>query len=90
MSYGSMMSGHYDPVFVAVSILIAVLSAYAALDLAGRVTTNRGRSSLAWLGSGAVAMGIGTASAPYAFAVGQSTASGWQSSALGGGLAIGN
>ncbi len=66
MSHGSMMSGYYDSVFVAVSILIAVLSAYAALDLAGRVTTNRGRrSSLAWLGSGAVAMGIGIWSMHY-------------------------
>lgn len=54
------MSHHYDPIFVAVSIVIAIMSAYAALDLAGRVTSSRRASArFAWLGGGAVAMGIG-------------------------------
>ena len=54
------MTGHYDPIFVAVSVLIAVMSAYAALDLAGRVTSSRSTSArLTWLAGGAVAMGIG-------------------------------
>jgi two-component system sensor histidine kinase/response regulator len=60
------MEGHYDPVFVGLSIVIAVLSAYAALDLAGRVALTRSKSArLAWLGGGATAMGIGIWSMHY-------------------------
>ncbi|RXH54268.1 response regulator [Granulicella sibirica] len=66
MSEGSAMLGFYDPAFVALSVFIAVLSAYAALDLAGRVTLSRTRAArLAWLGGGAVAMGIGIWSMHY-------------------------
>jgi two-component system sensor histidine kinase/response regulator len=53
------MIGHYDYRLVTVSVLIAILSAYAALDLAGRVTSTRGLARLAWLSGGAVAMGMG-------------------------------
>jgi two-component system sensor histidine kinase/response regulator len=60
------MTGHYDPSFVALSIVIAVLSAYAALDLAGRVTSSRRRKTrFAWVAGGAVAMGIGIWSMHY-------------------------
>ena len=66
MSEGSVMLGYYDPAFVALSVFIAVLSAYAALDLAGRVTLGRTRAArLAWLGGGAIAMGIGIWSMHY-------------------------
>ena len=52
--------GSYSPGYVALSIVIAVLAAYAALDLAGRVTSGRTRSArLLWLVCGAIAMGIG-------------------------------
>ena len=62
----SAMTGHYDPTFVSLSILIAVLSAYAALDLSGRVSSSRSPSArLAWLGGGAVTMGIGIWSMHY-------------------------
>jgi PAS domain S-box-containing protein len=54
-----MLSGYYDYRLVALSVLIAILAAYAALDLAGRVTTARGNARRLWLGGGAVAMGIG-------------------------------
>jgi PAS domain S-box-containing protein len=54
-----MLSGYYDYRLVALSVLIAILAAYAALDLAGRVTTARGNARRMWLGGGAVAMGIG-------------------------------
>ena len=59
-------TGHYDPIFVAVSVLIAMLSAYAALDLAGRVASSkRPAVRFAWLSGGAVAMGIGIWSMHY-------------------------
>jgi two-component system sensor histidine kinase/response regulator len=53
------MTGSYDYLEVARSILIAVAASYAALDLAGRVTAARGRARAAWLAGGAIAMGIG-------------------------------
>jgi NO-binding membrane sensor protein with MHYT domain len=53
------MTGTYDPLVVALSMLVAVSASYAALDLAGRVTAARGRARAAWTAGGAVAMGIG-------------------------------
>ena len=53
------MTGAYDPLQVALSVLIAVSASYAALDLAGRVTAASGRVRLAWLIGGSTAMGIG-------------------------------
>jgi PAS domain S-box-containing protein len=53
------MSGTYDYRLVILSVVIAVLAAYAALDLAGRVTTARGHARLLWLCGGATAMGFG-------------------------------
>jgi len=49
----------YDYRLVTLSVVIAILASYAALDLAGRVTANRGRARLAWLMGGAFAMGSG-------------------------------
>src|SRR5262245_51945213 len=57
--------GSYDYRLVALSVLIAVLASYAALDLAGRVTATRGRLRLAWLTGGSAAMGIGVWSMHY-------------------------
>jgi len=51
--------GFYNYSLVALSIFIAILAAYAALDLAGRVMTARGGLKLAWLCGGAIAMGSG-------------------------------
>ncbi len=51
--------GSYDYRLVALSIVIAILGAYAALDLAGRITAAQGFARRAWLGGGAFAMGIG-------------------------------
>ena len=59
------MVGTYDNRLVALSVAIAVLASYAALDLAGRVTSARGRVRKLWLGGGAVAMGIGIWSMHY-------------------------
>jgi two-component system, sensor histidine kinase and response regulator len=55
----------YDYRLVALSVLIAVLASYAALDLAGRVTSARGKARLLWLTGGAVGMGIGIWSMHY-------------------------
>jgi PAS domain S-box-containing protein len=49
----------YDHRLVALSVVIAILASYAAIDLAGRVSANRGRARLAWLMGGAFAMGSG-------------------------------
>ena len=51
--------GSYDYRLIALSVLIAMLASYAALDLGGRVTASRGRRRFAWLTGGAVAMGMG-------------------------------
>jgi two-component system, sensor histidine kinase and response regulator len=53
------LAGFYDYRLVAVSVFIAVVAAYAALDLAGRMTLARGSSRLAWLCGSTTAMGIG-------------------------------
>jgi two-component system, sensor histidine kinase and response regulator len=59
------LAGHYDVRLVVLSVVIAVLASYAALDLAGRVTSARGRARYVWLGGGAAAMGIGIWSMHY-------------------------
>lgn len=59
------LAGHYDFRLVALSVFIAILAAYAALDLAGRVTSARGRARLLWLCGGAIAMGTGIWSMHY-------------------------
>src|ERR1700693_1698669 len=56
---GLALVGSYDYRLVALSIFIAVVASYAALDLSGRVTFSQGSSRLLWLGGGATAMGIG-------------------------------
>jgi two-component system sensor histidine kinase/response regulator len=55
----------YNHGYIALSVFIAVLVSYAALDLAGRVTFARGLIRLLWLSGGAVAMGIGIWSMHY-------------------------
>jgi two-component system sensor histidine kinase/response regulator len=62
---GMTMNGSYDYHLVALSILIAVLASYAALDLAARVTAAQGRVRFAWLWGGAAAMGTGIWSMHY-------------------------
>jgi len=51
--------GYYDYPLVALSVFIAILAAYAALDLAGRITSARGSIRIAWLWGGADALGSG-------------------------------
>ena len=61
----AVLAGVYDYRLVAVSILIAILAAYATLDLAGRVTASRGFARAVWLACGAVALGFGIWSMHY-------------------------
>ncbi|MDQ4080827.1 MAG: ATP-binding protein [Gemmatimonadota bacterium] len=53
------MAGSYHPALVALSVAIAALASYVALDLVGRVTAARGSLRSAWVAGGALAMGIG-------------------------------
>jgi PAS domain S-box-containing protein len=55
----------YDYRLVTLSVVVAIFASYVALDLAGRVTANRGRARLAWLTGGAFAMGSGIWSMHY-------------------------
>jgi PAS domain S-box-containing protein len=59
------LAGSYDYRLVALSVLIAMLASYAALDLAGRVTAAQGRARFIWLTGGAAAMGLGIWSMHY-------------------------
>ena len=59
------LPSHYDLRLVALSILIAVVASYTALDLASRVTAALGRARAIWLAGGASAMGIGIWSMHY-------------------------
>jgi PAS domain S-box-containing protein len=61
----SILAGSYDYRLVALSVFIAMLASYAALDLGGRVTASRGRLRLVWLAGGATAMGMGIWSMHY-------------------------
>src|SRR5467141_1164538 len=57
--------GSYNYALVALSVLIAMLASYAALDLAGRVTSAGGWTRAVWLLGGAGAMGTGIWSMHY-------------------------
>ena len=59
------MKGSYDYRLVALSVFIAVLASYAALELSARTTAARGRVRLAWIAGGAIAMGLGIWSMHY-------------------------
>ncbi len=59
------LSGSYNYALVALSVFIAMFAAYAALDLAARVTAATGWTRAIWLLGGAAAMGIGIWSMHY-------------------------
>ena len=52
------MHGTYNLWLVLVSLLVAMLASYTALDLATRLTASRGKVARAWLFGGAFAMGM--------------------------------
>jgi two-component system, sensor histidine kinase and response regulator len=59
------LASSYDYRLVALSVVISVLASYAALDLAGRITSTSGSVRRLWLSGGAAAMGIGIWSMHY-------------------------
>ncbi|HEX7991370.1 MAG TPA: EAL domain-containing protein [Stenotrophomonas sp.] len=55
-----MLVGSYNPLFVVLSILVAILASFTALDMASRVSASQPRRVAArWLLAGGVAMGAG-------------------------------
>jgi PAS domain S-box-containing protein len=56
---GMAVTGTHDVRLVVLSVVIAVIASYTALDLAGRVTVAQGRARKLWLVGGAIAMGVG-------------------------------
>jgi PAS domain S-box-containing protein len=57
--------GSYDGRLVVLSVFLAILASYAALDLASRITAARGGIRSVWLTCGAAAMGLGIWSMHY-------------------------
>ena len=53
------MIATYDNTLVLLSIVVATMASYTALDLAGRVTHSSGRTATLWLLGGSAAMGAG-------------------------------
>ena len=53
------LHGWYSPGLVILSILVAGVASYAALELAARVAAARGGERLAWLAGGSLTMGLG-------------------------------
>jgi signal transduction histidine kinase len=62
---GVVICAVHDPRVVALSVVISILGAYAALHLAERVRDSRGRWRLPWLAGAATVDGIGTWSMHY-------------------------
>ncbi|USW93670.1 EAL domain-containing protein [Pseudomonas proteolytica] len=54
-----MLTGSYSPALVLISLLVAILASYTALDLTGRIATAKGRAVYLWMAGGALAMGCG-------------------------------
>ena len=59
------LAGSYNYWLVALSVFIAMLASYAALDLGERVTASHGRVRFLWLAGGSIAMGTGIWSMHY-------------------------
>jgi diguanylate cyclase (GGDEF)-like protein len=53
------MLGTYNYGLVVISVLVAILASYTALDLATRISASRGKAARAWLIGGAFSMGSG-------------------------------
>jgi diguanylate cyclase len=53
------MTASYDLALVALSLIVAILASYTALDLAARITASTGMAARLWLLCGAGSMGIG-------------------------------
>ncbi|MEL6098737.1 hypothetical protein AAGG42_22950, partial [Stenotrophomonas maltophilia] len=60
--YGYAKSGTYNDILVLLSLLVAILASYTALDMEGRLAATKGVSSRWGLIRGSVAMGRGICS----------------------------
>lgn len=54
-----MLIGSYSFTLVFISLCVAILASYTALDLTGRIATAKGRAVHFWTAGGALAMGVG-------------------------------
>jgi len=54
-----MLTASYDSALVVISLLVAILASYTALDMAERINSTQEFGGRSWLVGGAVAMGIG-------------------------------
>ncbi|WP_455926008.1 putative bifunctional diguanylate cyclase/phosphodiesterase [Pseudomonas putida] len=54
-----MLIGSYSPSLVVISLCVAMLASYTALDLVGRIATAKGRAAYFWMAGGSLSMGIG-------------------------------
>lgn len=54
-----MFASSYNSLLVLFSLLVAILASYTALDMAGRISTAKGRAAHWWLAGGSCAMGTG-------------------------------
>lgn len=54
-----MLPGSYNLWLVLISLVVAMLASYTALDMAGRITAAQGRPARLWLAGGSAAMGSG-------------------------------
>ena len=54
-----MLIGQYTFSLVLISVLVAILASYTALDLVGRIGSATGKAVMMWIGGGALSMGIG-------------------------------
>ena len=54
-----MVAATYSPALVFISLCVAILASYTALDLTGRIATARGRTAYLWMGGAALGKGFG-------------------------------
>jgi|GEM_PF-1250175 len=59
MDHSQHLTHNHEPWLVVLSIVMAILASYIALELGGRVALARGRDRYPWLVGGAVIMGLG-------------------------------
>lgn len=53
------MEGSYNDYIVALSVVIAILASYSALNIAGKISNSKGKTRFFWLWAGAFVMGSG-------------------------------
>ncbi len=58
-SQGNLLISTHNFSLVILSVFIATIASYTALELAGRVAVTNGRTSLLWMAGAAIALGLG-------------------------------